>query len=126
MNISDLKTKVFEEIQQIPDNKLIELFSLIHTFRLRLKPAPSQAQLIMQFAGCWKDLPNETYTALPDALEQDTAVSAVRRYIWGRVSSCRSHTRRDIWLNPPLQDMYFIIAEPAVSFAIDPLTFNAN
>jgi hypothetical protein len=55
MNISDLKTKVFEEIQQIPDNKLIELLNLIHAFRLRSKPAPSQPQLIMQFAGCWNE-----------------------------------------------------------------------
>lgn len=66
MNISDLKTKVFEEIQQIPDNKRIELLNLIHAFRLRSKPAPSQPQLIMQFAGCWNDLPNETYTEFLD------------------------------------------------------------
>lgn len=66
MKISDMRTKVFEEIKSVPDDKLIELFDLIHTFRLRSQPATSQIQLIMEFAGCWQDLPNETYTEFLD------------------------------------------------------------
>ncbi|MDY7012398.1 MAG: hypothetical protein SVX43_02150 [Cyanobacteriota bacterium] len=61
MTRSDIRTKVFEEIQQIPDNKLLELLNLIHAFRLRSQPTPSQSQRIMQFAGCWKEFPDETY-----------------------------------------------------------------
>jgi len=66
MNISDLRTKVFEEIQTVPDDRLIELLEVIHSFRLRSEPTNAPIQPIMQFAGCWNDLPNETYTEFLD------------------------------------------------------------
>ncbi|MEQ8468601.1 hypothetical protein [Coleofasciculus sp. E1-EBD-02] len=70
MNISDLRTKVFEEIQSVPDDRLIELLEVIHSFRLRSEPVSSPIQLIMQFAGCWNDLPKETYTEFLNDISQ--------------------------------------------------------
>jgi len=70
MNISDLRTKVFEEIQSVPDDRLIELLEVIHSFRLRSEPASTPIQPIMKFAGCWNDLPNETYTEFLDDISQ--------------------------------------------------------
>ena len=70
MNSSELRTKVLQEIQSVPDDKLIELLELIHTFRLRSEPAHSPSQMIMKFAGCWQDLPNETYTDFLDDISQ--------------------------------------------------------
>jgi hypothetical protein len=64
MSSSELRTKVWQEIQNIPENKLIELFDLIHSFRLHTESINPQS--ILQFAGCWSDLPNETYTAFLD------------------------------------------------------------
>ena len=62
MNISDLRTKVLEEIQHVPEDRLIELYGLVHSFRLGSTSVSTPPQNIMQFAGCWSDLPNETYT----------------------------------------------------------------
>ncbi|MEQ9482931.1 hypothetical protein [Coleofasciculus sp. F4-SAH-05] len=70
MNISDLRTKVFEEIQSVPDDRLIELLEVIHSFRLRSEPASTHIQPIMKFAGCWRELPNETYTEFLDDISQ--------------------------------------------------------
>ncbi|MEQ9621979.1 hypothetical protein [Coleofasciculus chthonoplastes] len=68
--MSDLRTKVFEEIQSIPDDRLIELLEVIHSFRLRSEPASTPIQPIMKFAGCWRELPNETYTEFLDDISQ--------------------------------------------------------
>ncbi|MFB2980863.1 hypothetical protein [Microseira sp. BLCC-F43] len=62
MNVSELRAKVVEEIQNIPEDKLTELLNLIHAFRLRLEPASFPRNSIMKFAGCWNDLPDDTYT----------------------------------------------------------------
>ncbi|MEQ9549519.1 MAG: hypothetical protein RIM23_07865 [Coleofasciculus sp. G3-WIS-01] len=70
MNSSELRTKVLQEIQSVPDDKLIELLDLIHTFRLRSEPAHSPSQVIMKFAGSWRDLPNDTYTEFLNDISQ--------------------------------------------------------
>jgi hypothetical protein len=70
MSTSDLKTKVLEEIQLVPEDQLIELYNLVHSFRLRLNSVSTPTQSIMQFAGCWNDLPTATYTELLDDLSQ--------------------------------------------------------
>jgi hypothetical protein len=64
MNNSDLRTKVLEEVQQIPDEQLAKLYDLIHSFRLDSTLTSSDTDSIMQFAGCWSDLPDRTYTEL--------------------------------------------------------------
>jgi hypothetical protein len=70
MNSSELRTKVLQEIQSVPDEQLIELLELIHTFRLRSESAHSSSQIIMKFAGGWRDLPNDTYTEFLDDISQ--------------------------------------------------------
>lgn len=64
MNSSELRTQVWKEIQQVPEGKLVELYDLIHTFRLQAEPANQQP--ILQFAGCWSDLPDDTYSEFLD------------------------------------------------------------
>ncbi len=61
MNDSDLKTKVLEEIEHIPADQLSELYNLVHSFRLSSESNRTSPQSIMQFAGCWNELPNEIY-----------------------------------------------------------------
>lgn len=70
MNISDLKTKVLEEIQLVPDDQLVDLYNLVHSFRLQFNSSSPQARDLMQFAGCWSDLSTETYAKLLDDLAQ--------------------------------------------------------
>ena len=54
---------VMDEIKQIPDHKLPELYELVHGFRLRLPGSEKEKQQIMQFAGSWIDLPDEDFTS---------------------------------------------------------------
>ncbi|MGV0025568.1 hypothetical protein [Phormidesmis priestleyi] len=58
MNLADLRAKVWEEIEHIPDEKLVELYHLVQTFRHRPEPAVPDP---MSFAGCWSDLPEDLY-----------------------------------------------------------------
>lgn len=66
MNVSQLRAKVVEEIQNIPEDKLTDLLKLIHAFKLRSEPASFPRNSIMNFAGCWNDLPEDTYTEFID------------------------------------------------------------
>jgi hypothetical protein len=61
MENSELRTKVFEEVQQVPDEQLAELYTLIHSFRLDLTPDTAKINSTMQLAGCWSDLPDRAY-----------------------------------------------------------------
>jgi len=80
MNVSELRAKVVEEIQNIPEDKLTELLNLIHAFRLRLEPASFPSHSIMKFAGCWNDLPDDTYTEFLDDISQRRQQAFTQRY----------------------------------------------
>lgn len=56
-------SKVIDEIKRIPPHRLPEVYSFIHFFRLGLESesAGDQAKDIMQFAGCWQDIPSEQF-----------------------------------------------------------------
>jgi hypothetical protein len=60
MDDSDLRIKVLEEIQHVPEDQLGELYSLVRSFRLSTSNRTSPKSL-MQFAGCWNDMSDETY-----------------------------------------------------------------
>ncbi|NEQ21247.1 MAG: hypothetical protein F6K28_18890 [Microcoleus sp. SIO2G3] len=66
MNVSKLRAKLVEEIQNIPEDKLTELLKLIHAFKLKSEPASFPNNSIMNFAGCWNDLPEDIYTEFID------------------------------------------------------------
>jgi hypothetical protein len=53
---------VMEELQHIPTERLPELYHLLHAFRLQVESAADRDP--MRFAGCWNDLPDETYADL--------------------------------------------------------------
>ena len=59
MNLADLRAKVWEEIEHVPDDKLVELYHLVQTFRQLIEPTISDT---MSFAGCWSDLPEDIYS----------------------------------------------------------------
>jgi len=68
MSISELRTKVLAEIQQVPEDKLMELYELIHSFRSIADDTSNDAKAILQFAGCWSDMLDETYTEFVDEM----------------------------------------------------------
>ncbi|PSB28953.1 hypothetical protein [Stenomitos frigidus] len=61
MNHANLRAKVWEEIEHIPDNKILELYQLVHGFRVSAEPTAANP---MSFAGCWSDLPEGIYSDL--------------------------------------------------------------
>jgi len=77
MNYSTPKNKIIEEINLIPEDKLIELYDLIHGFRLTLKPSENNVNEIMKFAGCWQDLSEEEFTDFSQEIEQRRQNSSI-------------------------------------------------
>ena len=58
MNHADLRAKVWEEIEHIPDDKILELYQLVQGFRVSAEPTAAHP---IAFAGCWSDLPEAIY-----------------------------------------------------------------
>jgi hypothetical protein len=68
MSASKLRIKVIEEIQRVPEHKLIELYDVIHFFRVGVETATATPKDIMQFAGCWQDMPEEEFEDFLDEI----------------------------------------------------------
>jgi hypothetical protein len=60
MNGPIIRDKVLEEIQLIPEDKIEELYHMIHDFRLGLQTSDEKVDRTMQVAGSWNDMPVET------------------------------------------------------------------
>ena len=60
MSDSELRVKLIEELQRIPDDKLTQLYGLVHHFRVEAESGDRSLET-MQFAGCWADLPDSIY-----------------------------------------------------------------
>ncbi len=56
MTSTQLREKLRDEIGEIPDSRLQEIYDVIHFFRLGLeKEAPKKSDA-MRFAGAWEDM----------------------------------------------------------------------
>jgi len=64
--MEDTKQKVVDELEQIPREKLPELYDLIHHYRVGLEPGGSRRDQILALAGSWKEMPEEEFTAFLD------------------------------------------------------------
>jgi hypothetical protein len=70
MNESTMRDRVLEEIQHIPEDKLTELYHVIHHFRLGLQVSAGRVKQIMQFAGSWGDMPEEMFAQVTEEIAQ--------------------------------------------------------
>ncbi|NIU02102.1 MAG: hypothetical protein GWN01_14700 [Nitrosopumilaceae archaeon] len=61
MKISSIREKVVKEVNQIPEEKLAQVLDLIHHFRLGLQLSKKKTAKVTDFAGCWKDMPEDVY-----------------------------------------------------------------
>lgn len=61
MSTSKLQLKIIEEIKLLPDEKLQELYDVIHFFRVGVETVKHNPDDIMQFAGCWEDMSDEEF-----------------------------------------------------------------
>jgi hypothetical protein len=68
MTILSLKEKVIEELDRMPEEKLVEVYDFIRYFRLGLEASQQTQTQIMQFAGIWQDMPNEDFDEFLDEI----------------------------------------------------------
>jgi hypothetical protein len=66
-----IKTKVLQEIDLIPEDKLVDVYNFIHYFRLGLEKSEAKdTQPILAFAGCWQDMPDEAFNDFTTEISQ--------------------------------------------------------
>ena len=58
MTSIQLREKLNDEIREIPDARLQEIYDVIHFFRLGLEREVPKQPDVMRFAGAWDDLPD--------------------------------------------------------------------
>jgi hypothetical protein len=60
--MNSLRQQLITEIQRIPDNRLREIFDVIHFFRLGLDSAQADKPgNVRQFAGAWSDMDDAVF-----------------------------------------------------------------
>ena len=66
-----IRNKVLEEIHLLPEDKLKEIYDLIHFFRLGLQKGKSKdkSKSIMNYAGIWEDMPEEEFNDFSKEVE---------------------------------------------------------
>jgi len=61
MKVSTMREKLFDEIAKIPDEKVPEVFDLLHHFSIGLGVKASNPQKILKLAGGWQDMPEDDF-----------------------------------------------------------------
>lgn len=56
-----IKSKVINEINLLPKEKLNEIYNFIHFFRLGLQKSKSENRSIMKFAGTWNKMSEKDF-----------------------------------------------------------------
>jgi hypothetical protein len=81
MTASQLRARLQEEIRELPDSQLQEVYDLIHVFRLGLQREQVQdASDVMRFAGAWDDLNDFDAFDAEIRARRRTAFSTRRRH----------------------------------------------
>jgi hypothetical protein len=81
MTASQLRARLEEEIRELPDSRLQEVYDLIHVFRLSLQREQVQdASDVMRFAGAWDDLKDFDAFDAEIRARRRTAFSTRRRH----------------------------------------------
>ncbi|QYX30230.1 hypothetical protein [Sphaerospermopsis torques-reginae] len=68
MDLQSIRTKLITEINLIPDDKLEELYKIIHYFRLNDEISKTSLEQTMEFAGCWNDMSDEMFIDFNDEI----------------------------------------------------------
>jgi len=79
VNAPKLRDRIADEIGRIPDSNLVEVFDLLHYFRIGIETARgTNGSAIMQFAGAWQDMNPQDV----DELQQE--IGARRKAAFGQ------------------------------------------
>jgi hypothetical protein len=61
MNTTLEREKLIAELNRIPDDKLAEVYPILHYYRLGLELVQKQPTNVMQYARCWADMPTNEF-----------------------------------------------------------------
>lgn len=65
INLSAERKRIIEEIEQIPENKLEEVYHLVRNYRIEQGKTELEAKPIikpvMKYAGIWEGMPDEEF-----------------------------------------------------------------
>ncbi len=75
------RKRILEEINLIPGDKLTEVYTFLHRFRLGLEETRNVKSTVMQYAGCWHDMSDEEYAELIREITARRQVAFSRRRI---------------------------------------------
>lgn len=78
MSSLPIKHKVMQEIDLIPEDKLTDLYELIHYFRVGLEKSELKKPTLA-FAGCWQDMPDEMFNDFTAEIKQRRHQAFARR-----------------------------------------------
>jgi len=66
----NIKEKIIKEVEKIPEDKIAELYDVIHFFRIGVesqkKVIKDSKQAILNFFGIWRDISPEEATVLDE------------------------------------------------------------
>ena len=75
-----IKRKVLQEIDLLPEDKLIDIYNFIHHFRLGVEKAESiPTKSTVSFAGSWSDMPEDMFQEMSREVEQRRQQAFSRR-----------------------------------------------
>lgn len=74
VDATGIRTKVIEEINLLPVERLIDLYNLIHYFRIGIEQSHTieqpQVAKVMALAGSWSDMPADDFTDFLEEIEE--------------------------------------------------------
>jgi hypothetical protein len=80
MTSLQIKDKVLQEIDLIPDDKLPDVYNFIHYFRLGLEKAGlSDTKSNLAFAGSWQDMSDEMFNDFTAEIKERRHQAFTRR-----------------------------------------------
>jgi hypothetical protein len=79
MSTSTLRDKLIEEIEQIPETRLGDVFDLVRAFRMGLDEQGDNVEQIMSVAGSWVEMPEEEYRSFCEELENRRHAAGIGR-----------------------------------------------
>jgi len=75
-----IKRKVLQEIELLPEDKMMDIYNFIHHFRLGVETAESKpTKSTLSFAGSWSDMSEDVFQAMSLDIEQRRQQSFSRR-----------------------------------------------
>ncbi len=78
MSIAGLRQKVKQEINLIPDEHLATVYNFVRHYT-QLRQSASETQHIMDFAGAWKDMPEDQFEDFLSEVNQRRRTAGKRR-----------------------------------------------